>query len=102
MAAVLVLHTKEIKGNEIVEIKVWQIPKSKAFFHGVRYSIAYIRDGKRLVGYDNGEGKGHHRHYRDKEEPYNFLDIWRTIADFKKDLIDMRGGEWDEDQEDNN
>ena len=102
MTAVLVLHTKQIRGNEIVEIKVWHVPRSKAFPHGVRYSIAYIRDGKRMVGYDNAEGKGHHRHYRDKEEPYDFLDIWRTITDFKKDLIRVRGSEWDEDQENNN
>ena len=45
MTAVLVLHTKEIRGNEIVEIKVWQVPRSKAVPHGVKYSIAYIRDG---------------------------------------------------------
>jgi len=101
MRAVLVLHTKEIRGNEIVEIKVWQVPRSKAVPHGVRYSIAYIRDGKRLLGYDNAEGKGHHRHYRGREAPYDYLDIWRTIADFKKDLIEMRGSDWDEDQENN-
>ena len=99
MTAVLLLHTKEIRSNEIVEIKVWQVPRSKAFPHGVRYSIAYIRDRKRWLAYDNAEGKGHHRHYQDKEEPYDYLDIWRTIADFKRDLIDMRGSDWDENQE---
>jgi hypothetical protein len=102
MAAVLVLHTKEIRGNEIVEIKIWQVPRSKAFPHGVKYSIAYIRNGKRLLGYDNAEGKGHHRHYGGKEESYDFFDMWKTLADFKKDLMDMRGSDWDEDQENNN
>ncbi len=102
MSAVLILHTKEIRGNEIVEIKVWQVPRSKAFPHGVKYSIAYIRDGKRLLGYDNAERKGHHRHYRDKEESCGFVDMWKTIAAFKKDLIEMRGSDWDEDQENNN
>ena len=58
MTAVLVLHTKEIRGNEIVEIKVWQVPRSKTVPHGVKYSIAYIRDGTRVLGYDNGEPKG--------------------------------------------
>jgi hypothetical protein len=72
-----------------------------AFPHGVKYSIAYIRDGKRWLGYDNSEGKGHPRHYQDKEEPYHYLDIWRTIADFKRDLTDTRGSDWDEDQENN-
>ena len=102
MSAVLILHTKEIRGNEIVEIKVWQVPRSKAFPHGVKYSIAYIRDGKRLLGYDNAEGKGHHRHYRGKEASYGFVDMWKAIAVFKKDLMGMRGSDWDEDQENNN
>jgi CxxC motif-containing protein len=48
MTAVLILHTKEIRGNEIVEVKVWQVPRSKACPQGVKYSIAYIRDGKRF------------------------------------------------------
>ena len=102
MTAVLILHTKEIRGNEIVEIKVWQVPRSKACPQGVKYSIAYIRDGKRLLGYDNAEGKGHHRHYLGKEELRNFIDIWKAIAAFKQDLIELRGSEWDEDQENNN
>ncbi len=57
--------------------------------------------GKRLLGYDNAEGKGHHKHYRNREAPYDFLDIWGTIADFKKDLIRIRGSDWDEDQANN-
>ena len=28
--------------------------------HGYRYSLAYIVDGERVIGYDNGEGKGDH------------------------------------------
>lgn len=97
MTSVKVLHTKEIKGDEIVEIKIWQILKSDDKPHGVKYSIVYIKGGKRLVGYDNAEGKGDHRHYGDGEEPYKFTSIWDLIKDFKEDVRNIRGGDWDED-----
>ena len=52
----------------------------------MRYSLAYIVDGKRDVGHDNGEGKGDHRHYQGKEEPYDFVDIGRLFDDFYTDI----------------
>ena len=39
--------------------------------HGVKYSIVYIKGGKRLAGYDNAEGKGDHRHYEIMRSPIN-------------------------------
>lgn len=73
------------RGNTI-EIKIWQLARaSQDKPHGLRYSFAYIVDGKRVVGYDNGEGKGDHRHYRGKEEPYLFVDIDRLFDDFYAD-----------------
>ena len=50
------------------------------------YLLAHIVDGKRVVGYDNGEGKGDHRHYRGKEEPYHFVDVDRLFDDFYADI----------------
>jgi len=91
------LHTKEMKGDEIVEAKVWQVPKSDDKPHGVKFSIVYIKNGKRLIGYDNAEGRGYHRHLPDREEAYRFVDIWRLLDDFKQDVQDIRGEEWDED-----
>lgn len=97
MKAMKILHTKEIKGDEIVEIKIWQVPKSKKNPRGVKYSIAYVKRGERLIGYDNAEGKSDHRHYRDKEEPYVFNSMQDLLGDFKRDLQEVRGGDWDED-----
>lgn len=96
MKATKILHTKEIKGDEIVEIKIWQVPKSKDKPHGVKYSIVYIKGGEKILGYDNAEGKGDHRHYKDKEEPYVFNSIWDLWRDFKNNLKKIRGGDWDE------
>jgi hypothetical protein len=97
MKAIKILHTKKVKGNELIEIKIWQVPRSEDKPHGVKYSIVYINGGKRMLGYDNSEGKGDHRHYGDKEETYTFTNIWDLLRDFKNDLKQIRGGDWDED-----
>ena len=115
MTAKLLLHSKEIKEDEIIEIKVWQVPKSTEKPHGVKFSIAYINNGKRLLGYDNAqqsfavvyigdrllgydnaEGKGYHKHRAGIEKPYYFTTIWQLLDDFRKDLRKLRGRDWDE------
>jgi hypothetical protein len=50
-----------------------------------------------LIGYDNAEGKGFHRHLGSKEEAYEFATIWKLLDDFKRDLRQLRGRNWDED-----
>ena len=90
MKAVKILHTKEVTGDEIVEIKIWQVPKSADKPYGVKYSIAYIKGGERLLGYDNAEGKGDHKHYSDKEYPYKFHSIKQLWKDFIKDIKRVR------------
>ncbi len=82
--------TDEI-GNT-VEIKIWQVPISKDKPHGYRYSLAYIVDSKRLIGYDNAEGKRDHRHYIEKEKPYRFINLRRLTQDFYKDIERYKEG----------
>ena len=97
MKAKLVFHTKTVKGDEIVEVKIWQMLKSLNRPHGIKFSVVYIKGGKRLLGYDNAKQKGYHRHFLDIEEPYEFVNIWNLIEDFKSDLERIRGRKWDED-----
>ncbi|MGA2468921.1 MAG: DUF6516 family protein [Thermodesulfobacteriota bacterium] len=54
--------------------------------HGLKYSFAYVANGERVVGYDNAEGKGDHKHYMGKEYPYKYLDLERLWKDFGKDI----------------
>jgi len=54
--------------------------------HGYKYSLVYIVDDERVIGYDNAEGKGNHRHYRNKEEPYGFVNLRRLVEDFYRDI----------------
>jgi len=100
MAAGPIIHTKEIKEDEIVEIKVWQVPRTTRTPDGVKISVVYVKNGKRLIGYDNAEGKGYHRHFLNQEEPYIFSDIRALLEDFKKDMRTIRGRDWDESEKD--
>ena len=94
MKAHLVKHVKvEDDSGNLIEVKIWQLPMpSPDKPHGYKYSMVYIVDGERVIGYDNSEGKGDHRHYREKETTYTFRGIDRLLADFGRDIeYYMRG-----------
>ncbi len=63
-------------------MKIWQVPDSKDKPHGLKYSLVYIQNGKRVVGFDNAEGKGDHKHYGGKECCYDFTSVDNLIKDF--------------------
>jgi hypothetical protein len=68
MKAELLFHRKNIEADgDIVEMTIWKVPHSKDKPHGLKYSLVYIHGGKRMVGYDNAEGRGDHRHYGQRE-----------------------------------
>jgi hypothetical protein len=85
--AVKVLHEKVItEEGAVVELKVWQVPKSDRYPDGVKYSFFAVHSGKILVGYDNHAPKGHHRHFAGEEKPYAFGGFDRLRDDFARDL----------------
>jgi hypothetical protein len=76
-----------LDSGAIVQIKIWQLPQAtKERPHGLKYSLFYGRRGERVVGYDNEAGKGDHRHYRKREEPYRFTTYQNLLADFWQDV----------------
>jgi hypothetical protein len=88
MKTELVFHQKVTgEKGDTVEIKIWKLPGSTPDKpHGYRYSMAYILNGRRVIGYDNAERKGDHRHYQNKEEPYQFKTIEKLFQDFYRDI----------------
>ena len=71
----------------ILEMRIWRLPERDTERpHGLKYSLFYGRDGRRVIGYDNERGKGDHRHYGSREEPYVFLTVERMVADFLDDV----------------
>jgi len=87
MKARLLFHEKvEESDGGIVEVKIWEVAPTKSQPHGYRYSLAYVRNGKLLVCYDNHTGKGDHKHYQEGEEPYKFTTVSKLIEDFYRDI----------------
>ena len=89
--AVLLYYKKEITiEGDLIKMKIWKINKSKDFPYGLKYSLVYIHNGKRILGYDNERGKGDHKHYFGKEEKYNFIDIDILSYDFVDEVKNIR------------
>jgi Family of unknown function (DUF6516) len=78
--------------GHILHIRIWAVaepvPPSSL---RLKYSLFYGRPGERVVLYDNERGKGDHRHYGERKEPYEFLSIEALIADFLADVRRARG-----------
>ena len=94
MKAKLAFHVKNVdaRGN-IVEMKIWQVKPTEDKPRGLKYSLVYIENGQRIVGYDNAEGKGDHKHYFDREFAYSFKSVDKLISDFLKDAKKAERGE---------
>jgi len=95
MKAWLIDHVKSTDelGN-IVEIKIWQLPAATEDKpHGYKYSFVYIVDGERVIGYDNAEGRGDHRHVMGSEKPYRFSSLKQVVEDFYNDMERYKRGE---------
>jgi hypothetical protein len=79
MKARLVRHDKGYdECDNIIEIKMWEVQVTPDKTHGYKYSLVYVVKGERVIGYDNAEGRGDHRHYRDRVEPYR-LRAWVNL-----------------------
>jgi hypothetical protein len=73
--------------GRIIQIRVWRLPEVDAERpHGLKYSLFFGRAGERIIGYDNEKGKGDHRHYPNREEPYRFSSLEQLIRDFENDV----------------
>ncbi len=95
MKAELIKHRKAIdKQDNTIEVKMWQLPQpTKDKPHGYKYSLVYIVDDVRVIGYDNAEGKGDHRHIREKTKHYKFISLSKLAEDFYKDIDKYKRGE---------
>lgn len=89
--AQLLLKTRNAHASGIVEMVVWRVPKPvPPSEHPFKYRLVFVRDGKRVVGYDNERGKGDHKHLGQRELAYRFVDIETLVADFLRDVEAMQ------------
>ena len=78
---------RELADGAILQAAIWQVPTPvPPSEHGLKYSLVYIVNGVRVVGYDNERGKGDHRHYGPCEEPYRFTTPEQLVMDFLADV----------------
>jgi hypothetical protein len=92
MKAVRIFYDKTVlPDGAIVQMIIWQLPRSTSERpHGLKYSLFYGGPDGRIVGYDNESGKGDHKHIRDVETRYKFIDVETMVADFLADVERMR------------
>ena len=88
---IFIIHD-HLDSEVVVELKVWEVPKSAKYPDGLRYSLfcVDIETKKVIIGIDNHHPKGHHLHLDDEEEIYFFEDVEKLIEDFYA-LVKSRG-----------
>ncbi len=70
-----------------------KVEKTEIEPYVIKYSLVYIENGKRVIGYYNYERKGDHKHYLGKEIPYKFENVDKLIMDFLDDIEKYKRGE---------
>ena len=85
MKAELRLRQKKIlKNSMILELKLWEVPKTKNYPDGIRYSLIVVDPpSKKKVLMDNHSPKGHHYHLDQDEFEYQYDSVDQLLEDFK-------------------
>lgn len=93
MNADLLYREKRRYAGGIIELVVWRVPQPvPPSEHPFKYRLVFVRDGKRIVGYDNERGKGDHKHLDGIEHPYLFVDENQLLQDFWQDVMEATNG----------
>lgn len=92
MKAVRIFYDKTVlPDGAIVRMTIWQLPRStQERPHGLKFTLFYGGPDGRIVGYGNESGKGDHKHIRDVETRYKFIDVETMVANFLADVERIR------------
>ncbi|CAD7027939.1 hypothetical protein REJC140_02564 [Pseudorhizobium endolithicum] len=85
MAKAVLIHKSRayIRDGAFIEMLIWRVPENvRGSHHAYKYSLALICNGECVLRFDNEAGKGDHRHFGDRETPYEFSSMDALIADF--------------------
>ncbi len=93
MKATLIQSDKVIfDDGAIREIVIWLVPSPvPPSTHQFKYSLVYVMNGARVIGFDNERGKGDHFHLHGTETPYRFDGLAKLLADFRHLVRAERG-----------
>jgi len=88
MKARLVFHEKRLvwsaslNSAAVVELKVWEVPRSDTYPDGRKFSLFLVAQGEVLVGIDNHTPKGPHLHRNREELPFRYTDDEQLLTEF--------------------
>lgn len=66
----------------VAELKIWNVPRSKDYPAGRKFSLFLVVSGEVIVGIDNHKPKGPHLHLGSRELPYFYRDEKFLLVDF--------------------
>ena len=92
--AVSIFHRKltvihiETNIRGICELKAWQVPVSKKYPLGIKYSLFCVdfQSKEVIIGFDNHYPKGPHKHRHQTEDDYEYLSLEKLVDDFWNEL----------------
>ncbi len=85
--AELLYREKRSNAGGFVELVIWRVPEPvPPSEHPFKYHFVFIRNGIRIIGYDNERGKGDHKHLGEIEKDYNFINEIKLLEDFWQDV----------------
>jgi hypothetical protein len=68
---------------------IWQLPEPSAERpRGLKYSLFFGREGRRIVGHDKERGKGDHKHLDEQEVAWCFVSVEQLVADFLAEVAE--------------
>ena len=76
------LHNPVTGEAAIAELKIWNVPRSKDYPEGRKFSLFLVSGGEVVVGIDNHKPKGPHLHLGNRELYYLYRDQDSLLADF--------------------
>ena len=87
MKEVIIPEDLEITNyGDLIVKSAFKVLKNKHYPDGIKYSFQLIRNGKRVVGYDNAYPEGHHRHFLQLKDKYEFVSLEKTTRRFYSDV----------------
>jgi len=86
--AELLLHERQsLTETSFVEVVIWKVPQRiPGCNHSYKYRLALVVESCCVLRYDNETGKGDHKHVREREVPYRFVNLITLQADFWRDV----------------
>ncbi|MGK5083801.1 DUF6516 family protein [Bdellovibrionota bacterium FG-1] len=76
-----------------IDVAIDRIKPDQWRSHGIRYRLAWIKNGKCRVLFDNHHGKQDHFHVEDEEFPYHFVTEEQLAKDFAEEIKKLGGPE---------